>query len=51
MTVARFVRARVKSGEAPEFEAIKADVEVLKTNQVVTRAQNTCVSVASRSIP
>jgi len=39
--VARIVRARVKSGEAPEFEAIKADVEVLKSNQVVTRAQNT----------
>ena len=39
--VARIVRARVKSGEAPEFEAIKADVEVLKTSQVVTRAQNT----------
>ncbi len=38
--VARIVRARVKSGEAPQFEAIKAQVEVLKANQVVTRAQN-----------
>ena len=38
--VARIVRARVKSGEGPQFEAIKADVEVLKTSQVVTRAQN-----------
>lgn len=39
--VARIVRAQVKSGEAPEFDAIKADVEVLKANQVTTRAQNT----------
>jgi cobalt-zinc-cadmium efflux system outer membrane protein len=39
--VARIVRARVISGEAPQFDAIKADVEVLKANQVVTRAQNT----------
>ncbi len=38
--VARIVRARVQSGEAPQFEAIKAQVEVLKANQVVTRAQN-----------
>lgn len=38
--VARIVRARVQSGEAPQFEVIKAEVEVLKANQVVTRAQN-----------
>jgi cobalt-zinc-cadmium efflux system outer membrane protein len=38
--VARIVRARVKSGEAPQFESIKAQVEVLKANQVTTRAQN-----------
>ncbi len=38
--VARIVRARVQSGEAPQFEAIKAQVEVLKANQLVTRAQN-----------
>ncbi len=38
--VARIVRARVQSGEAPQFEAIKAQVEVLNANQLVTRAQN-----------
>ncbi|MGH7256481.1 MAG: TolC family protein, partial [Nitrospirales bacterium] len=38
--VGRAVKTRVLSGEAPEFEAIKADVEVMKANQVVTRAQN-----------
>ncbi len=38
--VARIVRVRVKTGEAPQFEAIKADVEVLKAAQLRTRAQN-----------
>jgi cobalt-zinc-cadmium efflux system outer membrane protein len=39
--VRRIVKARVRLGEAPQFEAIKAEVEVLKANQVVTRADNT----------
>jgi cobalt-zinc-cadmium efflux system outer membrane protein len=39
--VRRIVKARVRLGEAPQFEAIKAEVEVLKANQVVTRAENT----------
>ena len=39
--VRRIVGARVRLGEAPQFEAIKAEVEVLKANQGVTRAQNT----------
>ncbi|MGH7233289.1 MAG: TolC family protein [Nitrospiraceae bacterium] len=39
--VQRIVNARVRLGEAPQFEAIKAEVEVLKANQVVTRADNT----------
>ena len=38
--VARIVRARVKSGEAPQFESIKAEVEVLKARQQVARADN-----------
>lgn len=38
--VARIVRARVKSGEAPQFEAIKAEVEVLKARQQLARADN-----------
>lgn len=38
--VARIVRARVKSGEAPQFELIKAEVEVLKARQQVVRAEN-----------
>lgn len=38
--VAKAVSVRVMSGEAPQFEAIKADVEVLKANQVVARSQN-----------
>ncbi len=38
--VARIVRARVKSGEGPQFEAIKAEVEVLKARQQLTRADN-----------
>jgi outer membrane protein, heavy metal efflux system len=38
--VRRIVAARVRLGEAPQFEAIKAEVEVLKANQGVTRAQN-----------
>jgi cobalt-zinc-cadmium efflux system outer membrane protein len=37
--VARIVKARVKSGEAPQFEAIKADVEVLKAKQLMARAE------------
>ena len=38
--VARIVKARVKSGEAPQFEAIKAEVEVLKARQLLVRADN-----------
>lgn len=38
--VARIVRARVKSGEAPQFESIKAEVEVLKARQHLARADN-----------
>jgi len=38
--VARIVKARVKSGEAPQFESIKAEVEVLKARQQVARADN-----------
>ncbi|MFN3682130.1 MAG: TolC family protein, partial [Nitrospira sp.] len=39
--VERIVKARVKSGEAPQFELIKAEVEVLKARQQVARAENT----------
>lgn len=39
--VARIVKARVKSGEAPQFESIKAEVEVLKARQELARADNT----------
>jgi cobalt-zinc-cadmium efflux system outer membrane protein len=38
--VQRIVNARVRLGEAPQFEAIKAQVEVLKADQGVTRAEN-----------
>lgn len=38
--VARIVKARVKSGEAPQFESIKAEVEVLKAKQQLARAEN-----------
>ena len=38
--VRRIVAVRVKVGEAPQFELIKADVEVLKAGQGVTRAEN-----------
>jgi cobalt-zinc-cadmium efflux system outer membrane protein len=38
--VARIVKARVKSGEAPQFESIKAEVELLKARQLVARADN-----------
>ncbi|MDF0645047.1 MAG: TolC family protein [Nitrospira sp.] len=38
--VGRIVKARVKSGEAPQFELIKAEVEVLKAKQVLVRAEN-----------
>lgn len=38
--VARIVKARVKSGEAPQFEAIKAEVEILKARQLLVRAEN-----------
>jgi cobalt-zinc-cadmium efflux system outer membrane protein len=34
------VKARVKSGEAPQFESIKAEVEVLKARQQLARADN-----------
>ena len=40
-SVARIVKARVKSGEGPQFESIKAEVEVLKARQQLTRAENT----------
>lgn len=39
--VRRIVGVRVRLGEAPQFDLIKADVEVLKANQAVTRAENT----------
>jgi cobalt-zinc-cadmium efflux system outer membrane protein len=39
--VRRVVGARVRLGEAPQFELIKAEVEVLKANQAVTRSENT----------
>jgi outer membrane protein, heavy metal efflux system len=38
--VARIVKARVKSGEAPQFESIKAEVEVLRARQQLARAGN-----------
>jgi cobalt-zinc-cadmium efflux system outer membrane protein len=38
--VARIVRARVRSGEGPQFESVKADVEVLKAKQELTKAKN-----------
>jgi cobalt-zinc-cadmium efflux system outer membrane protein len=38
--VARIVKARVRSGEAPQFESIKAEVEVLKARQQLARAEN-----------
>jgi cobalt-zinc-cadmium efflux system outer membrane protein len=38
--VRRIVGVRVRLGEAPQFELIKAEVEVLKANQSVTRAEN-----------
>src|SRR4030095_933891 len=39
--VRRGVGARVRLGEAPQFDLIKAEVEVLKANQAVTRSENT----------
>ena len=39
--VRRIVGVRVRLGEAPQFELIKAEVEVLKANQAVTRSENT----------
>ena len=39
--VRRIVAVRVRIGEAPQFELIKAEVEVLKANQAVTRSENT----------
>jgi len=38
--VGRIVKARVKSGEAPQFELIKAEVEALKARQLLARAEN-----------
>lgn len=38
--VRRIVATRVRLGEAPQFEVVKADVEVLKAKQVVTRTEN-----------
>jgi cobalt-zinc-cadmium efflux system outer membrane protein len=39
-SVAKIVKARVKSGEGPQFESIKAEVEVLKAKQQLARADN-----------
>ncbi len=39
-SVGRIVKARVKSGEAPQFESIKSEVEVLKAKQQLARAEN-----------
>jgi cobalt-zinc-cadmium efflux system outer membrane protein len=39
--VRRVVSHRVRLGEAPQFDLIKAEVEVLKANQSVTRSENT----------
>ncbi len=38
--VARIVKARVRTGEGPQFEAVKAEVEVLKAKQEMTKAKN-----------
>jgi cobalt-zinc-cadmium efflux system outer membrane protein len=38
--VARIVKARVRSGEGPQFESVKAEVEVLKAKQELTKARN-----------
>lgn len=38
--VARIVKARVRSGEGPQFELVKAEVEVLKAKQEMTKAKN-----------
>ena len=38
--VRRIVGVRVRLGEAPQFELVKAEVELLKANQAVTRAEN-----------
>ena len=38
--VARIVKARVRSGEGPQFELVKAEVEVLKAKQELTKAKN-----------
>jgi len=38
--VARIVKARVRSGEGPQFESVKAEVEVLKAKQELTKAKN-----------
>jgi cobalt-zinc-cadmium efflux system outer membrane protein len=38
--VARIVKARVRSGEGPQFESVKAEVEVLKAKQEMTKAKN-----------
>ena len=39
--VRRVVGTRVRLGEAAQFELVKAEVEVLKANQAVTRSENT----------
>jgi cobalt-zinc-cadmium efflux system outer membrane protein len=38
--VARIVKPRVRSGEGPQFESVKAEVEVLKAKQELTKAKN-----------
>jgi len=38
--VARLVKARVRTGEGPQFELVKAEVEVLKAKQEMTKAKN-----------
>ena len=44
--VRRIVGVRVRLGEAPQFELVKAEVELLKANQAVTRAGSTVVRVS-----
>ncbi len=38
--VHKAVRARVRLGESPQFEAIRSEVEILKAKQFLTRANN-----------
>ena len=49
--VRRIVKACVRLGESPQFEAIRSGVEVLKANQSVTRADNACGSSRGAGYP